>query len=327
MATSLQSDMKIYDPRMQGGYREMLDQKVDMFNAASAGGIRLIAGSKPGDFEYEAFFKDVSGLVQRRDNTSIAAATATKSIQGEMVDVKCNRMVLHEVTRNALIKTGADFGSDGAQWALGEAIAMKTAQDRLNTGIIALSAALRNVAGAGYDGKAVGTLTPTMLSKALRTRGDRGDVVAWLMNSAASYDLIDQQLASTTSGIGDITLYQGTAGSLGKPMLVTDSPALAATVATIPCNVIIGLTADALVIEDTEEEFFVGEIVTGLQQLIYRTQGEYAFNVGVKGFAFDVANGGSNPTDATVGTGTNWDQVVTSVKDVAGCWILAAQEA
>ena len=52
-----------------------------------------------------------------------------------------------------------------------------------------------------------------------------------------------------------------------------------------------------------------------------RLQGEYAYNVGVKGTAWDVANGGVNPDDATLGTGTNWDSVMDDVKDLAGVHI------
>lgn len=32
----------------------------------------------------------------------------------------------------------------------------------------------------------------------------------------------------------------------------------------------------------------------------------------------DIANGGKSPTDAELATGSNWDQVATSIKDTAG---------
>jgi hypothetical protein len=62
----------------------------------------------------------------------------------------------------------------------------------------------------------------------------------------------------------------------------------------------------------------VNEWVTGYEQLVLRTQGEYAFNVGVKGFQWDTSTGGVNPTDGNLGTAANWDQVAASVKDCAG---------
>lgn len=38
----------------------------------------------------------------------------------------------------------------------------------------------------------------------------------------------------------------------------------------------------------------------------------------MKGFAWDVANGGANPTDNALATGSNWDMTATSFKDLAG---------
>ena len=32
--------------------------------------------------------------------------------------------------------------------------------------------------------------------------------------------------------------------------------------------------------------------------------------MGLRGYAWDVANGGQSPTDAAIATGTNWDVIV-----------------
>jgi hypothetical protein len=53
-----------------------------------------------------------------------------------------------------------------------------------------------------------------------------------------------------------------------------------------------------------------------------RLQGEYAFNLRVKGFAWDTANGGVNPTDGAVGTDDNWDLIATETKALAGVYLL-----
>jgi hypothetical protein len=49
-----------------------------------------------------------------------------------------------------------------------------------------------------------------------------------------------------------------------------------------------------------------------------RLQGEFAFNVGLKGFQWDVTNGGANPTDSALGTGSNWDLIAADIKDTSG---------
>ena len=71
-------------------------------------------------------------------------------------------------------------------------------------------------------------------------------------------------------------------------------------------------------VENTETERVVLDEVTGLENLVVRLQGEYAYNAGVKGFKWDIGNGQANPNDTALGLGTNWDLAMASVKDVAG---------
>ncbi|MGH9339528.1 MAG: major capsid protein, partial [Acidobacteriota bacterium] len=52
--------------------------------------------------------------------------------------------------------------------------------------------------------------------------------------------------------------------------------------------------------------------------LVMRIQGEYAYNLRLRGFAWDVTNGGANPTDSALGTSTNWDKAATADKSLAG---------
>jgi hypothetical protein len=65
-------------------------------------------------------------------------------------------------------------------------------------------------------------------------------------------------------------------------------------------------------VENSEEQEIVVQDVTGLENLVVRFQGEYAYNVGLKGFQWDVTNGGANPTSTNVGLGTNWDTILSS---------------
>jgi hypothetical protein len=74
----------------------------------------------------------------------------------------------------------------------------------------------------------------------------------------------------------------------------------------------------AAVLEDSEEEMLYTDVITGKENIITRLQGEFAYNMNLKGFAWDVANGGVNPDDTALGTGSNWDSVMDSDKDLAG---------
>lgn len=49
---------------------------------------------------------------------------------------------------------------------------------------------------------------------------------------------------------------------------------------------------------------------------------EYNSNIAVKGMSWKVSTGGSNPSVATLGTKTNWEQVATSIKNTGGVKIV-----
>ena len=101
---------------------------------------------------------------------------------------------------------------------------------------------------------------------------------------------------------------------------MTDSTSLIAQLNSPDLNdyYTLGLVAGGVEVENSEEQEIMVQDVTGLENLVVRYQGEYAYNLGVKGFKWDVANGAANPSTSTLGTGTNWDTVFSSLKDRAG---------
>src|SRR5690606_17211070 len=86
----------------------------------------------------------------------------------------------------------------------------------------------------------------------------------------------------------------------------------------------LGLTANGVLCEVTETSDIVIDDVTGGENILTRLQGEFAYNTGIKGFKWDVANGGANPNDAALGTGSNWDKAATDNKSLAGVVLASA---
>lgn len=325
MATSLPTDMKFRDPFIQAGYSDVIQQAVEKFNGGSNGTIVLRSDRKPGDFDYEAIFANAGGLVSRQDQTSTSAATATKMTQAEIASVKVNRKIGPvEWARSAFLKAG--LSEEAIRVAAGEQAAKDVLGDMLNNVIRAGRSALDNNAGSTFTVGSSGTLTTTALNSGLALMGDQAQrVSAFVMHSKAFFDLVGYQIDPTNNGdlVANAAVYSGMPGTLNRPIIVTDSDALAVTTGTGTAAVTdyytLGLTAGGLVVEDTEEEYVTLEgPITGLEQLIYRMQGEFAYNLGVKGFTWDVSNGGKNPADAAVGTGSNWDKVLNDDKSLAG---------
>ncbi len=325
MAIGTKNDLKIYDPRIRGGFVEVLLQNLQAFNAASRGSIRLVSARKPGNFEYESFFQNINGLIRRRDPNSTSAVADKKLTQGEFVSVKLNGGIGPvTMTMDSFRKMGVELNDGAMRLTAGQMAARGVVADYLNSGLRGVVGALNNTAAAKYTqpgGVNSGKISTVTLTQGLAKFGDAANsIVAWVMHSKVYYDLVENQIASNITGISDFNIASATPVTLNRPVLVTDSEAL---IVRDGSNVItdyltLGLVSDAVQVEDTESEMILFDPVTGLENLAYRMQGEYALNLGVQGYAWDVANGGENPSDKALVTAGNWDAVLTDIKGRAG---------
>ncbi len=315
--------MKIYDPQLQSGFVEGITQNIDVLNGASNGALVFTTDRKPGHYDINAFFQNTSGLVSRRDINSVAAAPAVKLTQAERVDVKLNRKIGPlEVTRDAMVKAGFDV--EAAKFVGGQQAAQHVTQNLIHTGMLSLTGSLAAQASLFLD--ITGEATPTMhtdaLVRAMTLLGDMaGRIVCWVMHSAVFFKLVQAQIGDKLPGISDLVVATASPVTLNRPVLVTDDPALVVVDGGgvgVNDYLTMGLVSSACTLHDSEGEYITWQEVSGLENIVYRMQGEYAFNAGLKGMAWDVTNGGLNPTDTAIGTGTNWDSVMASHKDLPG---------
>jgi len=193
----------------------------------------------------------------------------------------------------------------------------------LNSSLLAARAALVNVSSGAmmYTVPSNGTITTTSLVDALSKMGDRADrIVAWVMHSKPYFDLVKEQITEKITGVANFNVQTGTPVTVNRPVIVTDSDSLKVTSGSpaVTDYYTLGLTANGALCEVTETGDIVIDDVTGKEVLMTRLQGEFAYNIGVKGFKYDVANGGAIPNATAVGTGSNWDKCVTDNKQLAG---------
>lgn len=323
MAIGKASDFVVYPEQFFGGVIETLQQNADGFNAASNGCIRLVTAMKQGHYENESFFKELTSLVSRRDITSVASVTDTAMTQGEMVRVKLNRKIGPVAqTLDAFRKISLDPGE--MSFILGQQTGQAIALDYLNTALKATDAALSGVAAVTFDASAQASpdrskLDHTNLVRAMAKFGDASNRIAcWVMHSKPFFDLLEHTIADKIFEVASVAVYRGTVATFNRPVVVTDSSSLFTTTSAGTTYHVHGLVNNAVVVEESEERQIASDLITGLENLVMRIQGEYAFNLGVKGFAWDSTNGGSNPSASAVGTASNWDKVVTDNKNLAG---------
>lgn len=324
MADYLASNFKVYQEYMKTRAAETLQQQADGFNAAVNNAIILSTVEKAGDYEYESFFKDIASLVTRRDNTSVSAATKLSMAQDEFIRVKLNRKIGPvDQTRDSFRKIFARYSETEFAGILGGQIAVAQQLDMMNSGLLAARAALDNVSSNAmrYTIPSNGTITTAGMVSGLALMGDRADrIVAWVMHSKPYYDLVKEQIAAKIDGVANFNVQTGTPITLNRPVLVTDSASLKVTSGSpaVTDYYTLGLTASGVLCEVTETSDIVIDDVTGLENIITRLQGEFAYNVGVKGFKYDVGNGAANPNATALGTGSNWDLAASDLKSVAG---------
>lgn len=319
MAIGLASDMKVYDEQFQSGYTDTITRNVDGFNAASAGAITQLSKKVPGAYLRSAFLNVVATLVSRRDITAATAATALKATQAEAVAVKLHRTIGPvDQALSALNAAGMDMAA--FSFLMGQQVAKAQSADALDATITSLRAALAGLSGGNdvtADGSA-GTITHSWLVKSLAKFGDRGqDIKCWVMHSKAYYDLMGQAITDKITNVADAVIYGGVPATLGRPVLVTDSASLLVTGSPDIYHTL-GLVEGAAACDLGEEPMIVSQVITGLLNLVFRMQGEHALVLGVKGFAWDVANGGANPSAAALGTSTNWDLATSDRRLAAG---------
>jgi len=324
MAIGKASDFVVYQDQYQSGIVEVLTQNSKAFNDASRGAIVLSTISRRGDFSQAAFFSNVTNLVSRRDTTSTAAAGDLALSEEEIISVKVNRKIGPVgQTRDAFRKIAAGRTSEELSFILGQQSAVAMQLDMLNSSLRATRAALANQASNLYTVPANATLNTLGLVQGLAKFGDAADrIVAWIMHSKAYYDLVANQITANIYGVSNFNIAQGSPVTLNRPVIITDSDALAVdggAGSTAYTNYYtLGLTVGGALVENSEQEELVVIDITGLENLVVRYQGEFAYNLGVKGFKYDITNGGANPADAALGTGSNWDPAYASLKNWAG---------
>jgi hypothetical protein len=320
------SNFVVYQNELRGGIVETLTQASNYFNSAG-GAINLSTISRRGDYAKETFFKSIAGIVSRRDTTSVSAATDLPLTMDEIISVKLNRKIGPVTqTYDAFAKVAMDMSAQDFSFLLGNMVAKGMQVEMLNSVLRAGRAALNNQAAVKHTIAANGTITTAGLVDGLAKAGDSSNgIVAWVMHSKVWFDLMKHQIGTSANGdiVSGVAVQSANPLTLNRPVIVTDSPAL--TVAggsgsgAFTDYFTLGLRQNGLVVENSEQERIVLDEVTGLENLVIRMQGEYAYNAGVSGFKWDIANGGGiNPSDANLGTGSNWDPAKSSFKDYAG---------
>lgn len=316
------SDLAVYSEYAYSAFSETLRQQVDLFNAATGGAIMLQSAAHQGDFSDVAFFAKVTGGLVRRRN-AYGSGTVAEKVLKHLVDTSVK---VAAGTPPVRLDPGQfrwiQQNPEVAGAAMGQQLAVDTMADMLNVGLGSVYSALSQVPDVVYDATAntdAADKLPTWnnLNNGQAKFGDQSSqIAAWIMHSTPMHKLYGSNLTN-----GERLFTYGTVNVVrdpfGKLLVMTDSPNLFAA-GTPNVYHILGLVPGGVLIGQNNDFDANEETKNGDENIIRTYQAEWSYNIGVKGFAWDKANGGKSPTDAALFTSTNWDKYATSHKDLAG---------
>jgi hypothetical protein len=308
--------MQVFNEYIMPAALESLDQMTAAFNAASNGAIILSPDGFTGDFLQESFFQTLAAAQRRVDRyaaNGAAAVTDLTELKNATVKVAGGfGPIRYEPSQMTWLQRPTVQGIEVASRAFAEILL----KDQLNTAIAALVAAITAQAAAVNDVSATLGISQAALNNAHAKFGDASqNLVAQIMQGTTYHKLVGQNLANAAQlfQAGNVRVVD----ILGKVSVVTDAPALAQT-GTPNKEIILSLVSGAALVHDARDQISNVDTSNGKERIETTIQVDYTFGLGLKGYTWDVTNGGKSPTDAELATGTNWDKTATSIKHTAG---------
>lgn len=317
MATGIISDIVKFNRQVNAASAEALQRVAGEIFTSSNGAIRLVARRVEGDYEQERFFKLDRSMITSRDDTSTSAANFTKLDQDEEVRVKVKEKIRVANTIDSFVSSGYDEGVMAI--TLGQQIGDLKAESMVDKAIASASAAIKGQSALVHTPGA--SISHKGLNGALKLFGDRaGSIAAFVLRGNSYFDLVDSQLtAADTVFRSDTLMIAGpTNATLGKPVVVIDSPSLYNATPTPDESTVLGLVADAVEVIDTAPEIVDVQKNSDNENIELRYAIDYEYAIGCKGVKWDVANGGRNPSLTALSTSTNWDKVAAEDKGLPG---------
>jgi len=314
------SDLAVFSEYVYTAQTEVLRQQVDLFNAASRGTILLRTVAHAGDYADSVFWAKVAGLVRRRNPYGAGAVTAKnlEHLVDTMVKVAAGTPPVNmPPSQFRWIQRNPEEGGT----ILGQQLAKDTLADMVNTAVLGLSAALSNDAAVTVDDGG-NTFDFATFNAGQSKFGDAfTDIRAWVMHSKPLFDLFGAAIANGESlfSFENVNVRQD---GFGRVFIISDSPGLIDVTPTPDEYRTLGLTEGAVRVDQNDDFDDNMDTDNGDENILRTYQAEWSYNLGIKGYAWDKANGGAAPNDAALAMSTNWDRTATSHKDLAGVLVI-----
>ncbi|WP_425267880.1 major capsid protein [Enterobacter hormaechei] len=225
----------------------------------------------------------------RADVDKQIKAANERAEKAEAFSNKFRDRVLGDAIRAAASKAGAlpeasdDLilrakGTFQLSEVIGVDVADATLEGYVKYGLKALTAAI----GANADMVVTADIETDgkkTLTRGLRKYGDKFNrVVLFVMHSATYFDIVDEAIANKIYEEAGVVVYGGQPGTLGKPVLVTD---------TMDADAILGLVAGAVTVTESQAPGFRSYDINDQENLAVGYRAEGVVNVDLLGYSWD----------------------------------------
>lgn len=314
MASTLPSDLVVYDRLAQTAYLERIQKNLDLFNAQSRGAIVLRSEAIQGDFDKKTFYPEFGALAYRNISSN-SAVTPSNITADERVGVKSPWKFGPYATSEEAFKRRNRSPAEFYQ-VVGEAAADATREYMAQAALASVAAAIGGNSAMQASGTASGRKG---LINGFRKFGDKFNRVAlFVMSSANYFDLVDAAVTDKLFEEAGVVIYGGAPGTLGKPVLVTDllddSP-----------DYVYALQPGAVEIVESQAPGFRSYLINDAENLQIGYRAEGVFNVNLLGYSWDLEGSPAapaNPNLGALGSSANWRKHATDNKNTAGVRIL-----
>lgn len=310
MATTVNSDVVIYNDQAQTAYLERMQDVLDVFNASSNGALILRNELIEGDLRERSMYT-IPGSVAHRDVNSTATIQGQKIGSDEQVGVKTPwKYGPYETTYEAFYRRARS--PEEFSQLVGQHMADATLDYMIAAAFAALDAAIGGNAAMVAQGS-FSTDHKKVLTKGMRKFGDRfARIAIFAMDSDAYFDLVDDAIAEKVYEEAGFVIYGGQPGTMGKPVLVSDK---------IPGDAIFGLQPGAVEVVESQPPIVRSYPIDNQENLGLGYRAEGTFNVELLGYSWKTNTSPSapmNPNLAQLGTSANWRKYASSNKATAG---------
>lgn len=151
--------------------------------------------------------------------------------------------------------------------------------------------------------------------------GDQSQLlITDIMTGAAYHTLVDKALTNANQLFvaGNVMVVD----ILGKRYVISDIPALYEA-GTPNKTKVLSVVANGIIVDNASDIISNIDTSNGNTRIQTTWQADYSFGLKLKGYSWDVANGGKSPLDAELFTATNWDKAVDENKHTLGTLAIA----